>query len=72
MIIDTPIIDRDVRERIKNTLAIEERLERARIFCNYLDTQWKAVPQMAGPFNWPRCSNDVRADIGRINERIST
>ena len=69
MIIDTPIIDRETRESITNTLSIEERLERASLFCNYLDAQWKSVPEAAGPFNWPQCSKDICSDIERIREK---
>ena len=69
MIVDTPIIDRAIRETITNVLAIDERLERAKLFCNYLDAQWATIPSIAGPFSWPHCSNAVRSDIEWISGR---
>jgi len=69
MVVDTPILDREFREQIVSAWSIEERLERAEIFCDYLDQQWESVPDPLGTFQWPLVAAEVREDIRRIQGR---
>ncbi len=69
VLVDTPIFDRGVKERIHDVQHIEHRLERAIIFCAYLDDKWLLVQDNAGPFHWPAISSEIRSDIERIRQR---
>ena len=43
MVVDTPIVDRNVREKIVDENSILGRLERAEEFRQYLDSQWERI-----------------------------
>ncbi|MBC6998635.1 hypothetical protein, partial [Cytophaga sp. FL35] len=67
MIADTPIFDSDDRDQIQNTMQIKERLERAKIFREYLDKQWQIANLRTNYFNWPNFSNELKNDIEKIS-----
>lgn len=69
MIVDTPIIDRSVREQLTNAWSITERVYRAELFCGYLDKQWAAVSDASGVFSWPLVAAELRDEIRRIREK---
>ena len=52
MVIDTPIVDRAVRENIGDEGNILRRLERAEMFRRYLDSQWSKIEAAVEVFNW--------------------
>jgi len=70
IIVDTPIFDDSFRGRILNVMNIEERLDRAVIFRDYLDKQWIASKLNSNHFNWEMYSNELYADIERIKKRF--
>ncbi len=65
VIVDTPIFDADAREKIRDTLQLEERVFRAETFCTYLDKQWSAMDR-GGVFDWGKTSHAIRKDIERV------
>lgn len=71
MVIDTPIVDTDMRMQIANAYSIADRLSRARIFCDYLDSQWELLVGQHLPFEWPTIRALVSRDIEYITGRIS-
>lgn len=70
MIVDTPILDNQFRDRISNVLPIESRLERALIFCDYLDTQWKQVAPNRSSYSWSQSVMVIRSEIKSIKTRL--
>ncbi|MEU9840485.1 hypothetical protein AB0C69_14820 [Actinomadura sp. NPDC048032] len=70
MVVDTPIIDSRVRANIRNVMPIEDRLERAKIFVSYLDTQW-SFAEGDTTFYWPDASAALVNDIDEISYRAA-
>jgi len=71
IIIDTPIFEKETREKITNTFDIEIRLYRAIIFIEYLDKIWETENFINSHFIWPIISNDLKDDINRILTKIN-
>jgi hypothetical protein len=71
MIVDVAIFDALVREKIRDTQDIEERLFRAAEFCAYLDNAWQLASKSAGPFSWPKASQAIRSEINQIRIKTS-
>jgi len=70
VVIDTPILEAKVRNDIFNELTIQERLERAKIFAAYLDSQWALFPECELPFQWPAARNRIDKDIDYVTGKI--
>jgi hypothetical protein len=66
IVVDTPILDKEMRGMIKEAHFLHERLERAMIFCSYLDRCWEAIEGQGLPFEWPRRSTEAKAKISAI------
>ena len=71
MIVDTPIFNSDYRDKIINTMQIQSRLDRATIFKQYLDEQWKTSNLKSNLFNWPNFSRELEVDIEKISSRLT-
>jgi NACHT domain. len=73
MIVDTPITDPMTRGRLANARSITERIERAKIFREYLDEQWMKCADTAEliPFEWPAASNSLKDDIREVEFRAA-
>lgn len=69
MVVDTPIVDREVRERIGDEARIVGRLERAEEFRHYLDVQWENIESATDVFNWPHRSSLLKAEISLVMRR---
>lgn len=69
IIVDVPIFDPKVRENLRDTQDIEERLSRAETFCRYLDEAWLLMNESAGPFSWPNTSRAIRSEINRVRTK---
>jgi len=71
MIVDTPITDLAVSRRITNAFAIFDRLDRAEIFCSYLDRCWEvsALDAAVTAFSWPAAREALEADMADIRAR---
>jgi hypothetical protein len=70
MIVDTPIVDPEIRTKIGDADTIRERLMRAELFREYLNTQWVPLQDKPHAFNWPQVSTELRKDIDRIWRRV--
>ena len=70
MVVDTPIVDRAVRERIGDEATILGRLDRAEEFRRYLDSQWTNIESAGEVFNWRYLSSQLNAEISFIRSRL--
>ena len=71
MVVDTPITDPQMRQQIAEAHLLTDRLERARVFCEYLDSQWHALSEQQLSFEWPAVKKALERDVNRITHRIS-
>lgn len=69
VIIDTPILDSNVRESVRDVLDIDSRLDRAECFRHYLDAQWSTMHLQALGFDWGNASVSLKCQIERIRNR---
>lgn len=69
VVVDTPILDPDLRSEIRNVSHIDERLVRAELFRKYLDNLWLPFSGSASAFSWQDASEDVGREIDRIRDR---
>jgi hypothetical protein len=71
MVVDTPLIDRNQREMIADVDDISDRLARAKLFCNYLDSQWVKIENNDLAFSWASEKWALKRDIEYITGKIS-
>lgn len=71
MVVDTPIVDKDFRDKILDAVTITDRLARAELFCDYLDAQWQALSDQELSFSWPSVRWSVDKNIEYIMGKIS-
>lgn len=71
MTVDTPIVDPARRREIAEVYALHDRLDRARVFCAYLDAQWQGVAQRDLAFDWRSVRAAIDRDIEYITGRVS-
>jgi hypothetical protein len=72
VIIDTPVLEPDVRELICDVFDIDSRLDRAEYFRDYLDTQWSAMNLQGLGFDWSNVSINLKWEINRIRGLLPT
>ena len=70
MVVDTPVVDRAVRERIGDEGTILGRLDRAEEFRQYLDSQWRNIESAVEVFNWRHLSSKLNSEISFIKSRL--
>jgi hypothetical protein len=70
MTVDTPIGDEAVAEKMHDVQGIRERVERSRIFCDYLDRCWAPFLNQELPFDWPDVRKGIEADYSRIERTL--
>ena len=70
MVVDTPIVDTEVREKIGDETSILGRLNRAEVFRRYLDSQWSNIEAAAEIFNWRQLTSQLNAEINYIKSRV--
>jgi len=66
VVVDTPIVDPEVRLRIRDVRTLAERAARATVFLDYLDSQWAAFDQGPEGFEWASRSASARLEIDRL------
>jgi hypothetical protein len=71
MIIDTPILNAQVRSQIYNDFSIKERLKRASIFTDYLDSEWEPLSEYELSFQWPVVKKRINRDINYVTGKIT-
>jgi hypothetical protein len=69
MVVDTPILDKDVRDNLRDFRQLGSRLENTKSFREYLDEQWKTFEERQAFFNWPNISFDLLRDIEEVESR---
>ncbi|MCG2609984.1 hypothetical protein LZZ90_00515 [Flavobacterium sp. SM15] len=72
IIVDTPIFDIESRGKITNSHDINKRLERTKLFTDYLDGVWKENNFQNSHFLWTQKSKELREDIDKIIGRVKT
>jgi hypothetical protein len=70
IIVDTPVFDRAYRERLRPVHTIRDRIARADIFCEYLDTIWPKARDGAPWFNWEQISHALRDERNIIMRKL--
>lgn len=70
MIVDTPVTDVDVRTRISDVYALSRRLHRAKIFCEYLGSNWEEFSGRGLALEWPTIRAEIESDIEHIEGLI--
>jgi hypothetical protein len=71
MIIDTPILDDTVRDKIRGAEDIGDRLIRAEIFVtDYLDNAWSPIAKYAIGFDWAEMSENLQQEIQTIRWKL--
>ena len=71
MIVDTPIINNEFKSKITNTMNIKNRIDRAIIFKEYLDQQWKEAKISSNYFDWQVFSTELQDDLSKIANKIN-
>jgi hypothetical protein len=72
VIVDTPIMDPEFRARIQDVRGIAERLDRAIVFADYLDSAWDASRLAADSgIDWRHSSWALRARLDDIRGRLA-
>lgn len=66
IVVDTPILDDSLREKIHDVQNITDRLNRADIFLHYLDEQWCELHDAETIFDWKAASSNLRGEIAHI------
>jgi len=69
-IIDTPIIDEDIRQKISDVPTINERIDRTKYFLNYLDNCSKSIQDKELQSVWRNISSEVKREITEIINRL--
>ena len=67
MIVDTPVIDDNVRAAIGETNSLKDRVDRVQTFCNYLDEVWDKAQIPTDIFSWPDYSANLKIEIQKIS-----
>lgn len=70
MIVDTPILDDEVRTKLNHSDFIAERLDRVNFFKDYLDNSWQEIDSERCGFNWTKCSERLKEDIDSITAKL--
>lgn len=70
MIVDTPIVDTQVRKLMRDVRTFDDRVERVGNFVDYLDDSWAKVGDLGGSYDWLPISNSLRADIDDAVRRM--
>ena len=73
VVVDTPIVDDDVRHTLGASKTIEDRLRRCLDFIAYLDQQWEGSGLQAtdAGFDWATCANAIRRDVENVQFRLA-
>ena len=68
--VDTPIVDDQVRKEIGVAEHIDSRLARGARFLEYLDSQWLKIGDANMAFDWKEIHTLLEADMRRVNESM--
>ena len=71
VVVDTPILEKEFRESIRDAKNLDERMNRADRFVKYLTSQWSGVGTRAVGFNWFVQASAVTSKIAQIRKAVS-
>lgn len=72
VVADTPVVDDDVAAGLEDAEEIEGRVERSRIFVDYLDKTWEAgFGTLELPFSWSEVKQPLARDYERIERTLA-
>lgn len=71
ILVDTPILDDEVRASISSSHHIDARVANVKAFQDYLDREWYADDYLkhTSLFNWVAASRQLRKDVKRVEGR---
>lgn len=72
VLVDTPIMNHDIRARITNVHSIVDRLSRVGVFKTYLDECWAEVGLGSNGWTWLPVSQALARDVARIRSRTGS
>ena len=70
IVVDVPIFSATHRDKIKDVDRIQDRLERGKVFCEYLSEQWTASNFKKTGFNWESILIELKANFSYIQNRL--
>lgn len=70
IIVDTPVLDAEVRKSISDVMSINQRLERCEIFLGYLDNCSSALHDANASEFWRSACQAVRSEIKKIRQSL--
>ena len=66
IVVDTPILSDDLRPKLTEARTIQERLDRAEDFLEYLDEQYESFGELETGLDWRSISAGAREDISKV------
>jgi hypothetical protein len=69
MVVDTPIVDLKYRSLIRDVSTLAGRLERVKLFSDYLSSQWQSLSSSALAFQWPIVKEMLDHEMVTINQK---
>jgi hypothetical protein len=66
VLVDTPIVDKQYRQVIKDIHSLTDRVSRSEYFRLYLDRQWSRMDETGLPWSWTQASERLARDIRRV------
>ena len=70
VIVDTPIVDVQVRSNLQDFRSIEDRLNRTRQFTAYLDASWAKFETKPDYWDWSEYSTRIEEQLNNIEKRV--
>lgn len=67
--VDTPMLDKDLRDFMPDAHTLAERIERAFVFREYLDRCWNMLTGSDLPLDWPEKSKQALTLLTRLSRR---
>ncbi len=71
IVVDTPILDVETRQKVDIGFDLENRIRRVIYFCDYMDNQWKQINKTINGFDWLDVSKAIRSDIRTVRAKMS-
>lgn len=69
VVVDTPVCDKSVQDRLFPAEALHDRLDRGSLFLSYLDDSFKPLTKHANIYNWAIYSSQAKNEIALIRRR---
>lgn len=70
VVVDTPITEPSRRSAIVDARSIDDRLSRALLFLDYLDSCWERSAHLRDKFDWNSLSTLARTQVAQVQSRL--